>query len=199
MKNVPELIDNWALRLLINAIRQFYKKDARELFLDKPIDERAISGCISKYLWSAISLLDQSLSVDIEYDKMHLEEDIVRKCIYICSFECRECVYYSRCAKLFKKKTETQDNFKYYFRPDIIIHRRNQNERGDNIIIIEIKKWNSKHSLCEFDKAKILWCTCSRGALSYKTGAFVMLYEDLATIEWRELDGDWPQTIEVHL
>ena len=60
------------------------------------------------------------------------------------------------------------------FRPDIIVHKRNQNDRGDNLLVVEIKK----DKICESNIQRLKFMTNPyNGAFGYELGCF-LYFED---------------------
>ena len=184
------------INLLVNALQQFYVRDAKALFRDKVIDERAMVGCIYRYMWCEIVRKNMDGEIDIEYDRM-LESDgnTCHKCIDGMPANCDGCNL--KCGNILFEKKNRKEDYEYNFRPDIIIHHRNKNAAGDNIMVVEVKKEYSSDELRDFDKAKVSWCTCSKGFLRYGIGVFVVLHAKCATVERRCLDGDWMQPLKV--
>ena len=75
---------NGYVRLLINALQQFYENDVNDLFEDEvdSIGECAMVGCISRYVWCGRNCgkFDYLLpDVDIEYNKDHKPDSEVWK------------------------------------------------------------------------------------------------------------------------
>ena len=67
---------NKYLTILSEALKRFYVNDAKSLFgNNKQIDERAMVGCIYRYMWNILeqqkSLVGQICDIDIEYDRMN--------------------------------------------------------------------------------------------------------------------------------
>lgn len=179
------------IELLCEALQLFYKNDAKALFKDHAADERAMVGCIYRYAWCLMH--DRRFSglgpdIDVEYDRMNSSEgDAVKKTIEfgICKErkpDCpkqRICVDFinEHCIKERCSKNNNQPE-KYDFRPDIIIHRRHFNGSKDNGIDVEVKKDGAEKNRKDFDKAKVMFCTCQKADFKYKVGAVVILHKD---------------------
>ncbi len=59
---------------------------------------------------------------------------------------------------------------KRIFRPDIIVHKRGSNDRGDNILVVEIKK----DKICKSNIARLKFMTNPRNnAFGYELGCFL--------------------------
>ena len=59
------------IEILLDALREFYRKDAEKLFDDKKaIDERAMVGCVYRYMWCKLQQLGElDVDIDIEYNR----------------------------------------------------------------------------------------------------------------------------------
>ena len=180
------------IELLVGALHEFYVQDAKELFKSKMVDERAMVGCIYRYMWCRIVQNHMDCDIDIEYDRMQGNDGTAcRKCIDGMPVKCRAEQCKLNCdITLFKQKDRPED-YKYNFRPDIIIHHRNMNGQDDNIMVVEVKKFSADEELCNFDRAKVSWCTCTKGCLKYRVGLFVVLHDTYAMVEQRCFGGEW--------
>lgn len=177
--DIKEGDDMTYIELLTKAVQWFYKNDAS---YTKDVDERAMVGCVYRYMWC---ILQQKVSfsvadIDIEYDRMGNSEDAIRKCIEVPENSCKSCDRKKECYAVLKSKIErkSRDKIKYEFRPDIIVH-----QRGDlikNGLVIEFKKRSRGAKL---DIAKLMYCTCENGAFKYDVGAFVLFEATQAHIE----------------
>ena len=161
---------NKYIELLVDALSFFYKNDAEALFADRLVHEQAMAGCIAHYVW-CLRRSDPRFSsllpdVDVEYDKMDM---CFRKALIGITryHDCQKGLYES-CGGTIKKKILEEDgqckkcdkrtcsNVKdcehelkddiYSFRPDLIIHKRNEHETG---LVVEFKKIDD-----DFDKKK---------------------------------------------
>ena len=176
---------NKYLQVLIAGIRSFYMNDAEALFGGRPVDERAMVGCIYRYMWDEICRADVECDIDIEYDRMNGKNGgPVRKSIDL-SQECGTMTCRERCLALITRKTgKKRGNQKVYsIRPDIIMHKRNSSPGTDNFLVAEFKKIPVSRTDDEFDRAKIRWNTCECSCLKYGIGVVVQLSEDFAKIE----------------
>lgn len=184
------------IALLSGALKRFYQEDAKELFNDgKPIDERTMVGCISRYVWCERQwdeFGNLEPDVDVEYNKMRDSDDkVVEKHFDDClkedcdrRDECwgkimlRKCTYSASC-----HWTECEKH-PYGFRPDLIVHKRGSHSGDRNGMIVEFKKDRkgiAKRDV-EFDIAKIEHGTCDDRAFRYKVGAFVLLKQKQADV-----------------
>ena len=186
------------INVLLSALKEFYAKDAESLFKYKMVDERAMVGCIYRYMWCRMVRKNMDCEIDIEYDRMRGSEgEACRKCIGGMPRNCDTKGCKLNCGNILFEWKDRKEDYEYNFRPDMIIHHRNKNAEGDNVLVVEVKKEGASDELCKFDKAKVSWCTCSNGCLQYRIGAFVVLHAKYATVEWRCLDGDWMQPLKV--
>lgn len=199
---------NGYVRLLINALQQFYENDVNDLFEDEvdSIGECAMVGCISRYVWCGRNCgkYDYLLpDVDVEYNKDHESDSKVVEKILVAPTECWDVSLHKECED--KKCWKEIDEYKknrckrhqeckgadcekppYKFRPDLIIHRRGPSSDENNGMIVEFKKCEALK--CErteeiaFDLAKIRYCTCEFAHYKYKVGAFVLLKKTQADV-----------------
>ena len=177
------------IELLCEALQMFYKNDAEALFFDAmPIGERAMVGCVYRYLWALrYSPRYDKLEpdVDIEYDRMQKQAQndtsYLRK-VLDCS--CTECLNYSSgCWNEIKKRIPkhncTCGKRLKNFIPDLIIHKRNVRE-GKNGLIVEFKKEGED---LEWDKLKVQFCSCPKSNFKYTVGALVVVDKASCEIE----------------
>lgn len=173
--------------LLETALLIFYKCDAQALFgHNKDIDERAMVGCIYRYMWCAIQCMPmhEEIDIDIEYDRMSCgNAEGVKKQISVCGSKCAGCCHKGNCYDLIDKAINDHKTNKdsYEFRPDIIVHKRNTNQ---NYMVIEFKKRGLRISRDAFDVAKVMLCTCKKQAFMYQIGAFVKLEERSCDVQF---------------
>ena len=179
--------------VLLSALEEFYSNDAEALFQYRMVDERAMVGCIYRYMWCKIVREKMDCEIDIEYDRMRT----CRKCMDGIPVNCDAKGCNLKCGNILFEWKDRKEDYEYNFRPDMIIHHRNKNAEGDNVLVVEVKKEGASDELCKFDKAKVSWCTCSNGCLQYRIGAFVVLHAKYATVEWRCLDGEWMKPLKV--
>ena len=196
------------VELLVDALSLFYQNDAEALFSDRLVHEQAMVGCIARYAW-CLRRSDPRFSsllpdVDVEYDKMDMASlktliDITRyhncqnglyescggtikKKILEKDGQCKKCEKRTQCDVNDCEKELTKDE--YNFRPDLIIHKRNENENG---LVVEFKKidhdFDKKKNEINFDIAKIRACTCANQNFVYKVGAVVLLCKDCAHVK----------------
>ena len=189
--------------LLKDALNRFYKEDAKELFDANPVDERAMVGCIARYVWCGRqsdrykTLLPH---VDVEYNKKHTPNDgaLVKafELVSGCKGACRKSRY-KYCGNLIQSRINDRCRYSssccavdcskhlYRFRPDLIVHTRGPD--GDmgygNGMIVEFKKDGANDGDIAFDCAKIRYCTCRRAEFRYQIGAFVLLKRDSAAVQ----------------
>lgn len=180
------------IELLVKALQAFYVKDARDLFKDKMVDERAMVGCVYRYMWHFLQEEEWrgiEHDIDIEYDRMNNKDgEAIKKKIGFINNHQTVCEHgYEFCGKIIleydtKECNECKDR---QFRPDIIVHRRMSELGKGNGLVVEFKKdrgekSNQKNEL--FDMAKVMYCTCDKGDLQYKVGACVKLFERLCKV-----------------
>ncbi len=181
---------NKYLELLSLAINRFYLNDAKSLFgANKQIDERAMVGCIYRYMWS---ILEQQkiegvqmcdIDVDIEYDRMNgCQGEEIKKHINIVMEHCQKCTHKESCIELIKRYMKV-DKKTYDFRPDIILHKRGACSQKGNFMVVEVKKDISSAQRIKFDEAKVRYCTCDNAPLRYAIGATVVLSENGAMVQ----------------
>ena len=195
--------------LLVKALRLFYKNDAEELFKGNPVDERAMVGCIARYVWWVKQAKFKGLKahVDVEYNKMHRPNigswvkafEQVADCMYA-EEGGGKCLRYEKCGQMIQARINEKCNYSfecrdvdcakhfYRFRPDLIVHERSVSGcEGGNGLIVEFKKEqkserNEDKEAVAFDLAKVRYCTCLKREFRYKVGAFVMLRSTKADI-----------------
>lgn len=187
--------------LLEDALNRFYKDDAKELFDGNPVDERAMVGCIARYVWCGRqsdrykALLPH---VDVEYNKMGSSEAALIKAfgrVFECESKCPESRY-KECGSLIQSRINAKcpcspscrevdcAKRKYKFRPDLIVHERGIWGADDgNGMIVEFKKDGADDGDIAFDHAKIRFCTCGHSEFRYRIGAFVLLKRDSADVQ----------------
>ena len=179
---------------LIAAIWRFYKNDVRSLFGVEVVDERAMVGCIYRYVWNEHKARAWSVQdIDIEYNRMK-DDELVDKQKSIRGIVLEKCIRMEKCDQLrnfaIKLATEmksiTSDGLLRIFRPDLIIHNRGNNGIANNGLIVEFKKEKEKGVNSEdakLDHAKLLFMTCHQaGCMQFKLGALVMLREEYADV-----------------
>jgi hypothetical protein len=181
-------IQNQLIGVLKIGIEEFYNNDAESLFSQeiangKDIDERAMVGCIYRYMYANLNNVCYP-HIDIEYNRMQrLNKDEVDKSISLCS-NCRNeemkkggitCYEYAKTVREVMENVASNED-EISMRPDIIIHRRNS---GDNGLIVEFKKLGKT---IKYDKAKVAYATCKFSPLHYKIGAVVQLGKKCATV-----------------
>lgn len=188
---------NKFVQVLTDGIKEFYQRDADMLFRGKPIDERAMVGCIYRYMWCQIEREGIDCDIDIEYDRMRGRNggfsrksiDLAKECG---TDSCRQHCLLLIAKKVGKRKTK-KENELYTIRPDIVLHKRNSIGK-DNYLVVEFKKDSKNDPVSQadvnFDQAKIRWNTCERSLLKYENGVFVRLSEAGAQIEQCE-SGDF--------
>lgn len=176
------------LRVLFLGLMKFYVLDVEELFDDFVVDERAMVGCIYRYMYCAMR---RSMGVvnypdiDCEYNRMTIEyKRQVEKSMHPC--ERPNCCHAEKCYQLVENerrrlsKCKDKDGNECLFRPDIILHRRNAEHNG---LIIEVKKATERDlRRVALDHAKVRYCTCGAGMFGYGLGATVLLDSNRATI-----------------
>lgn len=187
---------NGYVRLLINALQQFYENDANDLFEGEvdSIGECTMVGCIRDYVKCGRDYVKcDSLmpNVDTEYNKDHDSESHIVEKILVAVPECGvgisqdQCIAYNEC---WQKIEEFKNSKKppYKFRPDLIIHRRGPSSAENDGMIVEFKKCETlkceKTEEIAFDLAKIRYCTCEFAHYKYKVGAFVLLKKTQADV-----------------
>jgi len=75
------------------------------------------------------------------------------------------------------------------FRPDIIVHKRGSNNRGDNLLVVEIKK----DKICKSNIARLKFMTNPYNhAFSYELGCFLYFQNGIPQYIW--IDGGKVQT-----
>ena len=188
-------------RLLEDALSMFYKEDAKELFDGNPVDERAMVGCIARYVWcgrQSDRYKELLPHVDVEYNKMGPSGKALIKAfdrVFECEGNCPESRY-KECGSLIQSRINAKcpcspscrevdcAKRKYKFRPDLIVHKRGTRGADDgNGMIVEFKKDGADDGDIAFDHAKIRFCTCGRSEFRYRIGAFVLLKCDSADVQ----------------
>lgn len=187
--------------LLVEALTLFYIHDAGDLWTSRKADERAMVGCIDRHAWCCHKRPEYSSllpHIDIEYDKMAKfgESGIVRKA-FERSIDCLtffKCKRYKSCGKIIRNKMCKEDHAvgrkykscvfreQYYFRPDMIIHKRNTPLDEGNGLVVEFKSKDKRKPGLEFDVARVKFCTCMKQSFRYFVGAVVLLNKDICEV-----------------
>ena len=182
-KRIKEHIEQRYINLLSIALQEFYAKDAEALFKDKIIDERAMVGCVYRYMWYFLQKEEWGgleHDIDIEYDRMNNGQgESIKKTIEHIKDHENYCKHgYDSCGKVLEKHNTTTQECREckdrQFRPDIIVHHRMSELGEGNGLVVEFKKERKNQDL---DVAKVMFCTCDKGDLKYKIGACVKLFE----------------------
>ena len=181
--------------LLCEAIQRFYQKDAESLWKAKVINERAMVGCVYRYMWEAACHLAHNVikDIDIEYDRMSDDAFLeTQKAILAISVnQCRnqkECSEKSECTERLAKRIElkTDDKARLLLRPDLIFHNRDKPGIQNNALVVEFKKEKDKGVDLDdvyIDQAKLMFLTCPKSKrLQYALGALVMLRKEYADV-----------------
>ena len=176
------------IKILINALQMFYSLDAKKLFdEEKTIDERAMVGCVYRYMWCQLQQRgDSMVDIDIEYNRKSddYEGKDREKGIVLCEAEqqSNRCPHSESCREILRKEmlAKKKEADKISFRPDIIIHVRN---RMQNFMHIEFKKCSRtgkrlNKSEVVFDIAKVRYSTCQKLDYKYDEGVVVLLGEN---------------------
>lgn len=154
-----ELLSRSALaKMLITCLNQLYQDDS--LLFRNNLGERTLVFRIGCYLSTLLNQTDpdSGYSVDCEYNKI----GILTKVIY--------------------------GNHVQY--PDLILHKRTDpsvGEEGDNLLVVEFKKGNSRGNQrkgISNDINKLTHLTNSEGNYKYLLGAHVCLYKEYYLIVW---------------
>jgi hypothetical protein len=190
------------IELLVEALELFYQNDAESLFAGRLVHEQAMVGCIARYAW-CLRRSDPRFSsllpdVDVEYDKVQESEPKAFDALIDHIESCPE--YYSLCGGTICNDKQVDEacndekckycewkNKPKRFRPDLIVHKRNEDLNG---LVVEFKKGgDGKLEDVEFDMAKLRACTCAQNGfhvknrVRYDVGAFVLLEETQAHIK----------------
>lgn len=191
MKDGKEKDKKNLIIILMRGVEKFYQKDAAQLFSllgtekydnGKDIDERAMVGCIYRYMHEALEFKKNRFPhIDIEYNRMQrINGDEVDKLIVLCSgCENRDAKKGDMSCYMYAKKLKNEikgntSNKDISIRPDIIIHERNTSNNG---LMIEFKKLNGS---INYDNVKVCYATCQTSPLHYLVGAVVQLYKKSA-------------------
>lgn len=179
------------IKLLIFGIKKFYEQDAEALFghgdCPKHIDERAMVGCIYRYMYQRNSKRCVRFPhVDIEYNRMMklmegMEDEEIKKEIDPCDIcdktdDKQDCVAMKDVFQKWMEELKSKKDNKG-IRPDVIIHERNKSNNG---LIVEFKKLNGNVS---YDVQKVRYATCHRSPLHYIVGAVVRLQQKNAEVD----------------
>ena len=203
---------NKYIALLVNALSLFYKNDAKALFTGRHVHEQAMVGCISRYVWclrKSRSCFSSLLpDVDVEYDKVR--GGVLKAFAALIDHKESCSQYYSLCGGIICNSEQIDDtcndekckscelkNESKRFRPDLIVHKRNEDLNG---LVVEFKKGgDGKLEDVRFDMAKLRACTCMKNDFKYDVGAFVLLEEtqahikvflDRKVVSWFKVNGD---------
>jgi hypothetical protein len=187
---------NKYIELLVEALELFYQNDAESLFAGRLVHEQAMVGCIARYAW-CLRRSDPRFSsllpdVDVEYDKVQESEPKAFDALIDHIKSCPE--YYSLCGGTICNDKQVDDacndekckycewkNKPKRFRPDLIVHKRNEDLNG---LVVEFKKGgDGKLEDVRFDMAKLRACTCAQNSFKYEVGAFVSLEAKYAHIK----------------
>ncbi|MCX6753491.1 MAG: hypothetical protein NTV03_00300 [Candidatus Nomurabacteria bacterium] len=158
-----------------NKIKSAVKKSMPDILqlLHLNVNERTISCLISS---SLRDLSTEELSVDSEYDRHIDKEKIMSLKEYAEKYrnnlnekEKFDCAC-EDCRKI-KSNKEFEDT-EYSKRPDIVIHKRNSDDK--NNVVIEVKK-NKK---CLWDYLRLRYMTSLDEGYGYKLGIFIYFPDD---------------------
>lgn len=160
--------------LLKRSVDLLYEND--NYLITNSVHEQSISHRIAYYLENLLRnyywFVKDGYSVDVEYNK-NLDEP---KRVYT---KCSDCKKLECCLKT---SSYNINDYESLCRPDIIIHKRGHNgiSQNDfnNLIVIEIKKENTKNDL-DFsnDYAKLAAFTCDDNMYKYILGIFIKVNE----------------------
>ena len=150
------------------TIKIFYKNDF--FLIDKETNERSITHKLAEYIQREFP----EYHVDCEYNRMKKDRDMTSD------------EYFSKKLDLPKKQTDSYDIEATTVYPDIIIHRRGNN--NDNLLVIEVKKDIKDRQEAEnFDITKIKAYVKIK-ELNYNYGLFLKLFknpkETLERLDW---------------
>ena len=133
--------------------------------LTNDVHEQSLSGALYYYLNKSLSnkkIISRTnkRSLDMEYNKTFIiENDKINPKRISCNSNCF-------------LKNKICDG-KKYFRPDIILHQRGNN--NENILIIECKKANDiEDNDVQYDFEKLKAFTCENGNFKYKIGVSIV-------------------------
>ena len=214
MRKLNEVQEKYK-QLLCKALQLFYVNDAEALFNEpqehagggeggedekKMVNERAMAGCVYRYMWCLMQQMVDSVSVsdiDIEYDRMvkdgllYYQKELFCECGK--ANEKGQCKIHAKCFQVIyneiqrKRKANGNVNdgravsanvIRKAIRPDIILHNRNAGGVENNGLVVEFKKDHGKLNEDDiaFDMAKLYYFTCPKSkSLQYKLGAMVIL------------------------
>ena len=185
------------IEILINALQKFYSFDAKQLFdEEKTIDERAMVGCVYRYMWCQLQQIGDSIvDIDIEYNRKPSDYNGKdrEKGIVLCEAEqqTNRCPHLKSCREILRKEmlAKKKETDRLSFRPDIIIHVRNHSQ---NFMHIEFKKCSRDGKLLNksgvvFDMAKVRYSTCQKLDYKYDEGVVVLLGENgFSAVQFRD-------------
>ena len=162
-------------QIVRDAIDTLKEKDKDRFLLINDISERAISHKLAVYLDDKFVGFD----IDCEYNG-YAKADNNKKYIMILRHRIIE-------LKKLKDSDSDEELLKRMVYPDIIVHRRGEEQ---NLLIIEVKK--AKNYYSDFDREKISRYTSPKyqNDLNYTIGALIIFntgQEDIShSIEWYE-------------
>lgn len=140
------------IELVFNAAKLFYEEN-KNIVEELNIHECVLSTRLAFYLQSLLNLNPnceeyKGYIVDCEYNR---NGNNVKHC---------------------KDLTKKVDEKELSIRPDIIIHKRKEE---DNLIVIELKKSHSSSKRKDTDKDRLEYFTCKNFEYKYKLGVFVLI------------------------
>ena len=185
-------------KVLKKSIEEFYEKD-KDL-INNNVHEQTITHRIAHYLEDNTMCLCrcQGYSVDVEYNrydesvKTAYENCSNKSCPIICLGHIEqndnekaileEC---ADCKTACEYKNKDIETITKNIRPDILIHRRGRNGKGDNLLVVEVKK-NKNDTMC--DEKKLSYLTCKYSEYQYQLGGLVVLDKTKITITFFDSD-----------
>ncbi|SFD72295.1 hypothetical protein [Spirosoma endophyticum] len=150
--------------ILIDSIDELYRKDSD--LITKNLHERTISHKLAVYLGDRIYPLCLNLDVDFEYNgDVENTANNYKKSLKFLS---------DKLTKINQKVKNDKEFQTLSVYPDIIVHKRRENE--NNLLLIEIKKkYKGRLVNDEFDRLKLRHYTSDshENHLKYKLGAYI--------------------------
>lgn len=150
-------------KLMCGALDAFYRKD-RNLFADKQGNKEVCERCmvhrIAHYMINEMDANDKYswTDLDCEYNRNKHADKII---------------------KAPKPGEEEPNDHKSY--PDLIIHRRLQNE--NNLLVAEFKRGDPKPEDYDYDGRKLEYFTSPGSRYRFNFGFYIELRQDKASVE----------------
>lgn len=152
----------WIIRLIKEALQEFYSNSSDRELVEKEVDERAVAFRFGIYLDYIVKKAFSEYVLDSEYNKIYRNP---KKAYGRCSSCVQNCPIKPNALE--KKR----------IRPDFLIHKRFTDE---NFCCIELKTRTRNRMN---DIKKLTYLTCLYGEYQYKYGVFLRFFANKNKVE----------------